>query len=455
MLIVDLPNNWIPERKWIAKVVLSRISKNFICNETNCNYWKLKSTQNNGSIILPDYFFMLASKERSIFTPRPLNDELTTIYGNKNNKKYVFPKVFNGEFRCEIGDLDEFIDIDIFGTAFWCMARVEEYKKSNRDIHDRWISKNSHAFRNGYLDRPIVDEMVIYLKSRLEHKFDSEEYLVNKFTQRLTHDVDNPYLYSGYSKINYIKLLLSHTNSGIARKIIINHLKKTFNLSYEDPFDKFDWLMDCAEKEGVKSEFYFIPSQKINFIDCRYTLEDNDINKLMKRILSRGHILGMHHSYGASVDQIKLQDGINYFKKIVGKITDLDNITLGGRFHYLRWNQSITPNILENCSIKYDGSLGYAEVPGFRASTCFDYNYFDIVKRRETKLEIRPLVLMEASVISRRYMNIKCINEAYNYMYKVKKSCIGVGGNFNLLWHNSSLASPKHQELYKSLIKSS
>ena len=50
------------------------------------------------------------------------------------------------------------IPIDVFGSAFWMLARVEELAKGALDNHGRFPASRSLAMREGFLDRPIIDE---------------------------------------------------------------------------------------------------------------------------------------------------------------------------------------------------------------------------------------------------------------------------------------------------------
>ena len=52
------------------------------------------------------------------------------------------------------------------------------------------------------------------------------------------------------------------------------------------------------------------------------------------------------------------------------------------RQHYLMFDPKKTWAILNANGIKYDLSLGYPEMPGFRCGICYPFKTFDIVKRK-------------------------------------------------------------------------
>lgn len=452
MIIIEIPNNWESERKWIANSLIGRFYEEFLLDFTNRKTWKIKSTKSVRAIELPDYFFCCASKCKSVFEAKPINNENVVVYSDNSNK-YTFPKVFDGFVDREECTNTEFVDIDIFGTAFWCMSRAEEFTNCNVDEHQRWVAKNSHAYKNGYLNRPIVDQMVEYLFERMKVLFKEEVSKRRVFKQRLTHDVDDPFYFDTYGTKKCLKIFLSACQNGGAFSLLKNKIRKSFKMSFIDPFDTYDWLMDLSDSINVKSEFYFIPSSLRDERDCLYRLDDKRIQELISRIVRRDHLVGIHHSYYSYKNLDLMNDGISFFKINIENKYNKKNIEFGGRFHYLRWDQKVTPRLLSSSGVKFDGSLGYAEQPGFRAGTCFEYKYFDLENRIETELEIRPLIVMESSVLSRRYLNIKNMDDAFTIIADLKRKCINLGGSFNMLWHNSYLVAPKHRDLYKKIIE--
>lgn len=50
--------------------------------------------------------------------------------------------------------------------------------------------------------------------------------------------------------------------------------------------------------------------------------------------------------------------------------------------------------------MSYDSTLSYADRPGFRYGTCFEYSAFDIATDKSLELRIRPLVATDCTVIA-------------------------------------------------------
>ena len=120
--------------------------------------------------------------------------------------------------------------------------------------------------------------------------------------------------------------------------------------------------------------------------------------------------------------------------------------------HYLRFEMPTTLIEWERADLKYESSLGFADIAGFRCGTCFDYKAFDPLLGENLKIIIRPLIAMECSVIDKRYMNNGMGEKAFEVFTSLKQACKNVGGNYTLLWHNSRLDTNVMRDLYLNVL---
>lgn len=120
--------------------------------------------------------------------------------------------------------------------------------------------------------------------------------------------------------------------------------------------------------------------------------------------------------------------------------------------HYLRWEQPTTLRAWAEAGMDYDSSLGYADRPGFRCGTCFEYPAFDPVLDKALNLRVRPLIAMECTLLDKSYLGL---NESLGQekLYQLKKACAAVGGCFTLLWHNSYLNDSALRRMYLGAIR--
>ena len=63
------------------------------------------------------------------------------------------------------------IPFDIFAASFYLISRYEEYLPHVKDKHSRFTAEESLAFKNGFLEKPLVDIWAFKLLEVLKEKF--------------------------------------------------------------------------------------------------------------------------------------------------------------------------------------------------------------------------------------------------------------------------------------------
>ena len=63
------------------------------------------------------------------------------------------------------------LPFDIFAASFYLVSRYEEYLPHIRDEHDRFDAKDSLAFINGFLDKPLVNSWALVIKELIKSKY--------------------------------------------------------------------------------------------------------------------------------------------------------------------------------------------------------------------------------------------------------------------------------------------
>lgn len=175
---------------------------------------------------------------------------------------------------------------------------------------------------------------------------------------------------------------------------------------------------------------------------------------MLREIHNRGYEIGLHPSYETfqRPDLIK-QEADRLFQ--VCQEEGIEQPEWGGRMHYLRWEHPTTLQAWEDAGLDYDTTLSYADRPGFRCGTCFEYPAFNPITKGILKIRIRPLIAMECTIIADRYMSLGYSKEAADKFEDLETECKKVDGMFTLLWHNSHFYNEKDKSLYLSLIYTS
>ena len=346
---------------------------------------------------------------------------------------------------------EHIIHYDIPGLSYWMLARVEEIGRTDLDSHERFPASSSHAFKHGYLDRPVVDEWLNVLGQVIQRQWPWIELKRHEFQMQVSHDVDRPSLYAFKSWKTIARMMAGHILKRRDPKAFITapyvKLATRKSLIEADPYNTFDWLMDVSEANGLTSAFYFICGRTHRSKDGDYEIEHPVMRDLLRRIHERGHEIGLHPSYNTYQSSVLLKKEADRLKRIC-KEEGIEQTKWGGRMHYLRWEQPTTLLAWADASMDYDCTLGYADRPGFRCGTCYEYSAFDSTMQEQLNLRIRPLILMECSVIDEAYAGLGVTEAAAALITTLKGRCASVGGTFSLLWHNSYLGSHELADMY-------
>ena len=349
---------------------------------------------------------------------------------------------------------DTYIHYDILGLTYWMLARIEEIGRTDLDNHDRFPATSSHAYKHGYLDRPLVGEWLHVLGQVIERQWVGVALRKQESKIFVTCDLDSPY----EARVNLARLprkvagdLLKRRSVGMAVGSIARGFRNQEPSSANDShLAAIDWMMDVNERAGNRVAFYFITDRN-HRLDAHYRMDEPVIRQLLRRIHDRGHEIGLHPSYTSYADSERIVKEANILRSAMGA-EGIRQPEIGGRQHFLRWSSPLTARNWVAAGLQYDSTLSYADRAGFRCGTCQEFQMFDPVHDRALVLRQRPLVLMECSVIADRYMGLGYSDEAFAVSHGFKSTCKKVGGIFTFLWHNSTLVGERDREFYSGLV---
>lgn len=331
---------------------------------------------------------------------------------------------------------------DIVAATFFMLSRWEELLPVDRDNHDRFRAKDSISFKQNFLHRAIVNEYVEILYQILNSFCIEQKRIDRKYNTVPTHDVDRPFLWkSSIGKIRSLaaSILLRGDKEEILKR------SKSLRLG-TDPYNTFPDLMDMAESINVKAHFFFMAGGESRY-DNYYQLQDSNIVELISSIKKRNHLIGIHPSYNSYKDQLLLKTEINSLESAIG-----ESVTFS-RQHFLRFDVNCTSTHLDNQNIKWDSTLSYADVSGFRSGVCYEYPIFDLEQRKQLQIKERPLIVMDTTLQKYEKLTPK---QALERVAELQKEVKKFEGDFVFLWHNSSFNSKEwngFDEVYKSMYK--
>ncbi len=342
--------------------------------------------------------------------------------------------------------------LDIGGSIFFMLTRYEEIAVSIRDEHARFPAKASLAYREGFLDRPIVDEYVEILWACMQRLWPNLVRKQHRYQVCLSHDVDEPLGVIGKPWFEVLKNIGGDCIKRHSCELAIQRFETRLRNKYDtDPYNTFGVIMDLSMRYGLKSVFFFKAARSNPRFDANYSLEDPFVQKLMQTIHERGHEIGLHPSYESynryEVLRTEHEKLIHSAEKL-----GISQERWGSRQHYLRWENPLTWQILDEVGLDYDTTLGFADHVGFRCGTCHEFPAFNLRTKKALRLRERPLIAMDTTMLSKQYMALplECLLEK---VANLSSTCRRFGGAFTLLWHNTSLAQLWQRTLYGRILE--
>lgn len=347
----------------------------------------------------------------------------TILFENGIKEQEIIFFEYDGH-KCffSVGRDSEFT-FDPFAASFYLISRYEEYLPHIKDNHERYLASESLAFKNDFLEIPLVNIWINKIAEKIEtsstFKFPKRNF---KFISTI--DIDNAYAYKHKGFIRTLGGLIKALQTGS----FTQRLKVIFGKE-KDPYDTFKYQLDIHKKYKI-SPIYFFLLGDYGLNDKNIPVKNKTFLSLIKSIADYSDV-GIHPSYASNKNVVTLTKEI----KILQSITHRN--TTKSRQHFLKLNIPNTYRNLIDNDITADYTLGYAEYPGFRASICSPYYFYDLDVETETKLKIVPFTTMEATY---QYYKKLTPKEALAHITELMNTVKSVNGTFISVWHNESLS---------------
>jgi hypothetical protein len=324
------------------------------------------------------------------------------------------------------------ISFDLFAASFYLMTRYEEYLSVQKDRFGRFLSKNSVAIQATFLRKPIVNQWIISLMQSLLHTETFSDFSSRSFTYIPTYDIDHAYQYrhkSAYINLGGMVKDFFHGkfDTVLDRIMTLLHLR-------HDAYDTYKFIFMLNKRFKINPFYFILCADKRGKYDRNIPLSNKAFRRLLLRLHQHG-IVGLHPSFAAGKELKKIVVEKHALEKVLNQ-----QIT-HSRQHYLLLYLPNTYRALSEAGIKHDFTMGYAGHPGFRASVCTSFRFFDLLRNEVTDLRIHPLAYMDGSFND--YLNLTC-KEAKAEIKQLIDEVQAVNGEFVSLWHNNALSNKGH-----------
>lgn len=332
------------------------------------------------------------------------------------------------------------LPFDIFSAAFFLLARTEEYGPVQRDAHGRPVSGALHGARNGYLERPVVDEWLYMLARAWRQKDPCLPALRRTYAQLATLDADNGAMYLGRpwwrSAGSAIRDLLKGHVSRLRDRAAVLWGKMP------DPYAVHGEFLALARDNGAGAIINFLAAPRGKF-DHAIPVRSKCMREVIQ-LAARHGALGLHPGYFSSdrPQRMALE------KKLVEAASGLP--VTRSRQHYLRMALPATMNALAQAGIRDEHSMGFADAVGFRAGTSTPYPFYDLHAEASTALVIHPFAMMDSAMAYKMRLSPE---EAASKGRLLVDAVRAVQGTFISVWHERFLSDYGDEKGWGSLAR--
>jgi len=347
-----------------------------------------------------------------------------------------------------------YLDVDVFGSAFFMLSRYEEAIEGPRDEFGRFPAHSATASKGYFLQRPLVNEYLELLWTTMRRLWPILERKPREYRAILSHDVDEA-THFGHSAT---RLLRSVGADLMVRKEPRLAFRRAWNYSRaraghfdyaSDPYNTFPFIMEVSERHGLQSAFYFVASVQPCARDPLYDLSRPWMTGLLRNIHDRGHEVGLHGSFESAHAPELLAKEWHKLSQVCDS-AGVRQDAWGGRQHYLRWRTPETWQAWSDLGLTYDSTLSHAEQAGFRSGCCYEYPAFNVKTRTKLQLRERPLIAMETTLLG--YMRCS-LREMHERLAGLIATCRRFRGDFTLLWHPNALVAKQMRSAYEAIVE--
>jgi hypothetical protein len=334
---------------------------------------------------------------------------------------------------------------DIFAASFYLLSRYEEYLPFPKDEYGRYPHAQSLAYREGFLELPLVNIWIQEFKRALSYKFPAISFRYGSFKYIPTYDIDTAfsYLHKGWKRNlgGAVKALLQGQWRSVRERIAVLRGKRT------DPFDAYEWLDSLHLYCRIRPYYFFLVAARQKGVDKNISPDKAALQELI-RYHASGYRVGIHPSWQSNDQEEILKEEIDWLEWLTEK-----KITRS-RQHFIRFTLPETYRRLVKQGIEQDFSMGYGSINGFRASVASSFHWYDLVKEETTGLRVFPFCFMDANAYyEQQYTAARAMSELMQFYRLVRK----VNGLMVTIWHNSFLGSDPQfagwREVYEVFLK--
>ena len=333
---------------------------------------------------------------------------------------------------------------DIFAASFYLLSRYEEYLPHQKDMYERYAYENSLAYKEGFLNKPLVNIWLQDFKAVLQARFPALTTRSSAFNFLPTYDIDEAYSCKYKDWKRGAGAAIKDLLRGDWRRFILR--RKVLNNELADPFDSYDWIDNLHRPYQLNPRYFFLVAEQTAKYDRNILPKEIALQTLIRQQADK-YTIGIHPSWQSGDDPLLIKQE----KETIEHITQKK--VVASRQHFIRFTLPVTYRHLIESGITEDFSMGYGSINGFRASVASPFYWYDLETDQTTYLRLYPFCFMEAnSFFEQRYTSQQALEEMRYFYSEVKK----VNGTFITIWHNTFLGTDERfsgwREIYARFV---
>ncbi len=329
----------------------------------------------------------------------------------ESNGKKAFFKTDNSDFS-----------FDILAATFYLLSRYEEYLPHEKDMYGRFAHENSIAFKEGFLNEPIINKWIVDFGKALKQKFPSLNIKPGQFKFTPTYDIDIAWSYKNKGLVRNI--------GGFFKNPSVNRLSVLAGLS-KDPYHCYDFLNDLHQKLQLDPIYFFLVATSRGIYDKNISPYDHSMWQLIKQH-GKKYRIGLHPSWLSNEKHHLLAKE----KRVLETASKTEIVR--SRQHYIKLSLPETYNRLIQHNINNEYSMGYGSINGFRASVASSFFWYDLQAEKITSLRVYPFCFMDANCF---YEQKQTVEQAADELLQYYKACKEVNGELITIFHNNFLGT--------------
>ena len=341
-------------------------------------------------------------------------------------------------------DNGNLLPFDVFAASFFLVSRYEEYLSQERDQYGRFRAESTWMFKNGMLQKPLVNIWVKSLGIKLKSIYPDLPVKQSKFTFIPTYDIDAAWAYKHKGIYRTVGGFFKDLAAGDMERIKERH--QVLRGKRKDPFDSFDFQFELQKTFKLKP-IYFILCGEYDTNDKNISIRKPSFQALIKRLGDYADV-GIHPSFSSYLDIEKMQREIDNLSEV------LHRPLTKSRQHFLRMNLPRSYQKLIELDISDDYTMGFASQVGFRAGIADTFRFYDLENDMVTNLRVHPFAIMDGTM--RDYLNLD-VEASLRLAKKLVDEVKAVGGTFIYLTHNETLGGEQRwvgwPEMYRQLLE--